>query len=198
MKKTISINIAGTVFHIEEDGFEKLNAYLKAIQKYFSSYEGSKEIVEDIEARIAEKFWDKRKADEKQAISLQDVDGLIASMGSVSDFEAIQEEEDLVMAGEKYETKEANSDASKTNDTYGYEYKTQFGKAKSEYKYDSGIKKLYRDTQRKLLGGVCAGLAHNLGFDPLWLRLFFLFLFLGIGPITAGAFSGIIDRKSVV
>ena len=191
MKKTISINIAGTVFYIEEDGFEKLNAYLKSIQKYFSSYEGSKEIVEDIEARIAEKFWDKRKSDEKQAISLQDVDGLIASMGSVSDFEAIQEEEDLVMAGEKSEAKEANGDSSKTSDTYGYEYKTQYGKAKSEYKYDSGTKKLYRDSQRKLLGGVCAGLAHNLGFDPLWIRLFFLFLFLGIGPITAGAFSGI-------
>ena len=191
MKKTISINIAGTVFYIEEDGFEKLNAYLKAIQKYFSSYEGSKEIVEDIEARIAEKFWDKRKADEKQAISLQDVDGLIASMGSVSDFEAIQEEEDLVMAGEKSEAKEANADSSKTNDTFNNEQNTESGKSRSEYKYDSGSKKLYRDSQRKLLGGVCAGLAHNLGFDPLWIRLFFLFLFLGIGPITAGAFSGI-------
>ena len=191
MKKTISINIAGTVFHIEEDGFEKLNAYLKAIQKYFSSYEGSKEIVEDIEARIAEKFWDKQKSEDKQAISIQDVDGLITSMGSVSDFEAIQEEEDLVMAGEKSEAKEANADSSKTNNTYGNEYKTQSGNAKSEYKNDSSAKKLYRDSQRKLLGGVCAGLAHNLGFDPLWIRLFFLFLFLGIGPITAGAFSGI-------
>jgi phage shock protein PspC (stress-responsive transcriptional regulator) len=189
MKKTISINIAGTLFYIEEDGFEKLNAYLKSIQKYFSSYEGSKEIVEDIEARIAEKFWDKQKSEDKQAISIQDVDGLIASMGSVSDFAAIEEEEDLVMAGAKSEEQQANSTSSKTNDSN--EYKTQYGKSGTEYRYDSGGKKLYRDTRRKLLGGVCAGLAHNLGFDPLWLRLFFLFLFLGIGPITAGAFSGI-------
>lgn len=190
MKKTISINIAGTLFYIEEDGFEKLNAYLKAIQKYFSSYEGSKEIVEDIEARIAEKFWDKQKSEDKQAISIEDVDGLIASMGSVSDFAAIEEEEDLAMAGAKSEGQEANSSSYKTtNDTY--EYKTAQGKSNSENNYDSGGKKLYRDTRRKLLGGVCAGLAHNLGFDPLWIRLFFLFLFLGIGPITAGAFSGI-------
>jgi phage shock protein PspC (stress-responsive transcriptional regulator) len=189
MKKTISINIAGTLFYIEEDGFEKLNAYLKSIQKYFSSYEGSKEIVEDIEARIAEKFWDKQKSEDKQAISIQDVDGLIASMGSVSDFAAIEEEEDLVMAGAKSEEQQANSTSSKTNDSN--EYKTPYGKSGTEYRYDSGGKKLYRDTRRKLLGGVCAGLAHNLGFDPLWLRLFFLFLFLGIGPITAGAFSGI-------
>ncbi len=195
MKKTISINIAGIVFYIEDDGFEKLNAYLKAIQKYFSSYEGSKEIVEDIEARIAEKFWVKQKADDKQAISLQDVEGLIASMGSVSDFEAIEEEEDLALVGEKKEAPESGSDNTESKQTYGYDYsyKRQSGKSSYEYnyKYDSGVGKLYRDTKRKLLGGVCAGLAYNLGFDPLWIRLAFLFLFLGIGPITAGVFTGI-------
>jgi phage shock protein PspC (stress-responsive transcriptional regulator) len=194
MKKTISINIAGIVFHIEDDGYEKLNAYLKAIQKYFSSYEGSKEIVEDIEARIAEKFWAKQKSDDVQVISLQDVDGLIASMGSVSDFAAIEEEEDLAMAGEKNQTKKAFADDAKINETFGraHQDKSQSDKNYSEYKYNSTNKKLFRDTKRKLLGGVCAGLAYNLGFDPLWIRLAFLFLLLGIGPITAGVLSGII------
>jgi phage shock protein PspC (stress-responsive transcriptional regulator) len=190
MKKTISINIAGTLFYIEDDGFEKLNAYLKSIQKYFSSYEGSKEIVEDIEARIAEKFWKKQKSEDKQAISVHDVDDLIASMGSVSDFAAIEEEEDLAMAGAKSESK-SSSESSSANDTYRYNYESKTGDYKYEYNSNAGSKKLYRDTRRKLLGGVCAGLAHNLGFDPLWIRLFFLFLFLGIGTITAGAFSGI-------
>ena len=37
MKKTISININGQVFNIEEDGYEKLRSYLGAITKYFSS-----------------------------------------------------------------------------------------------------------------------------------------------------------------
>ncbi len=193
MKKTISINIAGIVFHIEDDGYEKLNAYLKAIQKYFSSYEGSKEIVEDIEARIAEKFWDKQKSEDKQAISLQDVDGLIASMGSVSDFAAIEEEEDLAMVGEKSQAKKAFADDSKSNEMYEgtYQNKSQSEKNYSEHKYNSTHKKLFRDTKRKLLGGVCAGLAYNLGFDPLWVRLAFLFLLLVIGPITAGVLSGI-------
>ncbi len=201
MKKTISINIAGIVFHIEDDGYEKLSAYLKAIQKYFSSYEGSKEIVEDIEARIAEKFWDKQKSDDKQAISLQDVEGLIASMGSVSDFAAIEEEEDLAMAGEKSKAKQSFSEESNKGETSNssYQSKTQTEKSESaynykyeySYKYNYTHKKLFRDTKRKLLGGVCAGLAHNLGFDPLWIRLAFLFLLLGIGPITAGVFSGI-------
>ncbi len=193
MKKTISINIAGIVFHIEDDGYEKLNAYLKTIQKYFSSYEGSKEIVEDIEARVAEKFWDKQKSDDKQAISLQDVEGLIASMGSVSDFAAIEEDEDLAIVGAKNQAKQAFADETKTNDTFGgtVEDKPESEKNYSKYKYNPSNKKLFRDTKRKLLGGVCAGLAYNLGFDPLWVRLAFLFLLLGIGPITAGFFSGI-------
>jgi phage shock protein PspC (stress-responsive transcriptional regulator) len=193
MKKTISINIAGIVFYIEDDGFEKLNAYLKSIQKYFSSYEGSKEIVEDIEARIAEKFWAKQKADDKQAISLQDVEGLIASMGSVSDFEAIEEDEDLAMVGEKKEANSAASGETKASGAFNNDYTSQSEKGSYEYNYrhEAGSRKLYRDTKRKLLGGVCAGLAHNLGFDPLWVRLVFLLLFLGIGPITAGFLSGV-------
>jgi phage shock protein PspC (stress-responsive transcriptional regulator) len=201
MKKTISINIAGIVFHIEDDGYEKLNAYLKAIQKYFSSYEGSKEIVEDIEARIAEKFWDKQKSDDKQAISLHDVEGLITSMGSVSDFAAIEEDEDLAMAGEKNQTKQTFTEESQKGETSNssYQSKSQTGKSDSEYnykyeysyKYNYTNKKLFRDTKRKLLGGVCAGLAYNLGFDPLWVRLAFLFLLIGIGPITAGILSAI-------
>lgn len=175
MKKTISINIAGIVFHIEEDGFEKLNAYLKAIQKYFASYEGSKEIVEDIEARIAEKFWDKQKSDETQIISLEDVEGLMTSMGSVSDFAAIEEEEDLVTVTQAEQNQQSAEKQANRHD----------------FKHDMLVRKFYRDTKRKLLGGVCAGLAHNLGFDPLWIRLAFLFLLLGIGPITAGVISGI-------
>jgi phage shock protein PspC (stress-responsive transcriptional regulator) len=179
MKKTISINIAGIVFHIEEDGFERLNAYLKAIQKYFASYEGSKEIVADIEARIAEKFWTKHKSEDSQVITLEDVEGLIASMGSVSDFAAIEEEEDFVVNGQKKEEKSEEEAKDKKSTFQG------------SYKFESTERKLYRDVKRKLLGGVCAGLAHNLGFDPLWIRLTFLFFLLVIGSITAGVLSAV-------
>lgn len=183
MKKTISINIAGIVFHIEEDGFERLNAYLKSIQKYFASYEGSKEIVADIEARIAEKFWTKHKSEDSKVITLDDVEGLIASMGSVSDFAAIEEEEDFAVGGQNEDkAKEEKKQESKEGKTA-----SNF----ENFKFEPRSRKLYRDIKRKLLGGVCAGLAHNLGFDPLWIRLAFLFCLLGIGPITAGILSGV-------
>ena len=45
MKKTLSINIGGIVFHIEEDGYEMLKKYLDGINAHFSEYPDSKEII---------------------------------------------------------------------------------------------------------------------------------------------------------
>ncbi len=91
MKKTLSINIAGIVFHIEEDAFATLDAYLKSIHTYFQNFEGSKEIIDDIEARIAEKFWNIRETEKTEAISQEHVDALIASLGTIADFQEIEE-----------------------------------------------------------------------------------------------------------
>jgi hypothetical protein len=35
MKKTITINLAGVVFHIEEDAYEILQKYLGSVKQYF-------------------------------------------------------------------------------------------------------------------------------------------------------------------
>ena len=91
MKKTLSINIAGIVFHIEEDAFATLDAYLKSIHTYFQNFEGSKEIIDDIEARIAEKFWNIRESEKTEAISQAHVDALIASLGTIADFQEIED-----------------------------------------------------------------------------------------------------------
>jgi len=178
MKKTISINIAGLIFYIEEDGYDKLKNYLNSIQKYFSSYEDSKEIISDIEGRIAEKFLSKQKSAEQQVIALEDVEQLIKSMGTVADFEAIEEEEDL--ADSKETASEASSAETKREKTTTEATSAPFAP-----------RKLVRDTKRKLLGGVCAGIAHYFNTDPLLIRLLFLFLFLGLpaggGMIGNGA-----------
>ena len=92
MKKNISINISGIIFHIEEDGYETLRKYLDSINKYFSSFEDSSEIMADIESRIAEIFLSKL-SEGKQVITAEDVSALITTMGSVSDFKAAEEQE---------------------------------------------------------------------------------------------------------
>ena len=92
MKKNISINISGIIFHIEEDGYETLRKYLDSIKRYFASFEDSSEILIDIESRIAEIFLAKLN-EGKQVITSEDVSSLIATMGSVSDFKAAEEQE---------------------------------------------------------------------------------------------------------
>lgn len=109
MKKNISINISGIIFHIEEDGFDRLKEYLDSINKYFSTFEDSSEIIADIESRIAEIFLEKLKED-KQVITNDDVSALMATMGSIQDFQAI--EDDGGMFDEKEEEpREENREA---------------------------------------------------------------------------------------
>jgi phage shock protein PspC (stress-responsive transcriptional regulator) len=157
MKKNISINISGIIFHIEEDGYDMLKGYLDAINNYFSSYEDSEEIVADIEGRIAEIFLEKLQ-DDKQVISKEDIEALIQTMGAVADFEAMEEEEDFTATPPKFEKKEKKK---KTSSTQG-----------------TGKKRLERDTQRQLLGGVSSGIAYYLNTDPIWIRGAFIFFFI--------------------
>jgi phage shock protein PspC (stress-responsive transcriptional regulator) len=155
MKKNISINISGIIFHIEEDGYETLRKYLDSVNRYFASFDDSSEILADIESRIAEIFLSKLN-EGKQVITAEDVNGLMGTMGSVSDFKAAEEQE--FAAGEpKQEQKQTSSGTSAR----------------------LADKKLYRDERRKILGGVCAGLAHYFNIDPVWPRLLFALLVLG-------------------
>ena len=169
------------VFNIEEDAYDKLNNYLQAIKQYFSSYEGNQEIVSDIESRIAEKFWTNQNSDNQPVISIDGVNELIKSMGTVSDFEAIQEEEDL---------RNSSQSASPKLAIGGQESAT----SGSQKTTATEPKRLYRDVKRKALGGVLAGLAHYFNIDVVWVRIIYLFLFLGLPPISddLGPLSGFV------
>ncbi|MBK9283188.1 MAG: PspC domain-containing protein [Sphingobacteriaceae bacterium] len=85
MNKTVTINISGIIFHIEEDAFEKLSKYLSTIKGYFSKTDGGNEIMGDIEARIAEMLQGKTNAT-KQVVLMQDVDSVIEVMGKPEEF----------------------------------------------------------------------------------------------------------------
>ena len=45
MNKTIIINISGSIFHIEEDAYEILTAYLNEIKQHFAKNADDFEIV---------------------------------------------------------------------------------------------------------------------------------------------------------
>jgi len=149
MKKTVTANIGGFVFQIDDDAFELLSRYLERVRRKFSSEPGCDEIMADIENRIAETLQKKVLAG-KNVIVLIDVKELIMQLG---------EPEQIV--GEDEEP------ASSTDNSY-----------------DGGrpSKRLYRDPDDSILGGVCSGLAAYFGLDPTLVRvLFALSLLAGFG-----------------
>jgi len=153
MKKTLSINIAGIVFHIEEDAYATLDTYLKSIHAYFKNFEGAKDIVDDIEARIAEKFWNIRETEKTEAITQVHVDALIASLGTIADFQEIEEED--------VKKEQAFNDAPK----FGF------------------TKPFRRDLSNKKLGGVASGIANYFEVDPIWVRVILVVAFFGLIPL---------------
>ncbi|MBT1697963.1 DUF2807 domain-containing protein [Fulvivirgaceae bacterium PWU4] len=164
MKKNISINISGIIFHIEEDGYETLKKYLDSINKYFSTFEDSSEILADIESRIAEIFLSKLN-EEKQVITAEDVNALVATMGSVSDFRAAEDDET---------TTEKTAQADPASDTGNTTSASDEQTARPPF---TGPKQLLRDQKRKVFGGICSGLGVYFNIDALWIRLLFALLF---------------------
>ncbi len=147
MKKTFTINISGTVFHIEEDAYEMLQKYLVNLKNHFGAEEEGKEILADIEARIAEIFAEK-STDDKRVITLQGVEEVIETMGTPEDFVEEEIDEDISFTG-----------ASKRK------------------------RRLYRDPEHRVLGGVSGGLGAYFNMDPVILRIIFIVLTF----ITTGA-----------
>jgi phage shock protein PspC (stress-responsive transcriptional regulator) len=84
MKKTFTININGTVFHIEEDAYDVLQVYLNSLKSHFGNDEEGKEIISDIEARIGEIFNEKSNEINK-VVTLDWVNDAIAIMGTPED-----------------------------------------------------------------------------------------------------------------
>lgn len=78
--------MGGRHFHIDEDAYQKLNHYLESLKRHFAA-EGDtgKEILEDIEHRIAE-LLENSLSENKQSVCLDDVSQAITILGKVEDF----------------------------------------------------------------------------------------------------------------
>lgn len=140
MNKTLTVNIGGIVFHIEEQAYEKIKKYIDSVKLYFKTSDGGDEIMQDVEARIAE-ILAERLGGGRQVVNEEDIQSVIDTMGRPEQFASEEETKETTYASHIQE---------------GRKYR-----------------KLYRDPDDKILGGVCSGLAHRMGIDPLWMRLIF-------------------------
>jgi phage shock protein PspC (stress-responsive transcriptional regulator) len=149
MKITVSVNLGGYSFHIDEDAYSELKRYLKNLELHFAGEESSAEILSDIENRMAELFRAKMNG-YKQVITIDDVNEAITILGTPEDID----------------DKEGRS----TRDKFT----------------SPGYHRMYRDPDKRLIGGVCAGMGAYWNIDPLILRVIF------IGLILAGGLGALI------
>lgn len=159
MKKTISATIKGIIFHLEEDAFQQLNAYLESLRRHYATVEEGGEILSDIEIRIAELFT-AILGGSRQVVQLSDVESVMRQVGTV---EAIAAE-----AGEEEGAPPLQSTAASDGNS-------NFNQAGQQ-------KRLYRDLDQSIIGGVCSGIAAWFGVNPLWIRLGFAGFFFGAIP----------------
>ena len=94
MKKTLTINLSGVVFNIDEDAYEILNEYLRKLEIQFSDEDG-KEIMRDIEARLAELFSNILKSNNKNVVTITDINSVIEQLGRLDPQFLLREGEEV-------------------------------------------------------------------------------------------------------
>ena len=155
MKKTLTVNLGGTVFHIDEDAYQLLDKYLSNLRIHFRKEEGSDEIMDDFEMRISELLNERIRLG-YEVITIEQVEEVIKRMGKPE--EIFEEEEKSTDHEDNYRTQQQETHAQTTK------------------------KRLMRDPDNRILGGVAGGFAAYMDWDPTAVRivLFLLMFFYGI------------------
>ena len=140
MQRIIQINIAGRVIPIEEDAYQVLKDYLNTLERLFSREEGNDEIIQDIEYRIAELFGI-RLQNNVPAIDRSDVQKVIDTLGPAHE---LNESADINKPGD-----------------LPVPYVRPAGRQEQQgrQQYSNSHRRLFRNTNDKVIGGVCSGLA---------------------------------------
>ena len=171
MKKNITINLAGQLFAIDEDAYDLLLNYTETLRRYYRRQPEGEEVVDDIEARIAELFGE-LLAQGYNAITIEHVQSIIQRIGSLEDLtEGVNEGA-------------ADNDASRTNAdneqtaSNANEPRSAADNVRGAWNKMRSGKRFYRDMENKMLGGVLAGCSKYFGGDVVIWRIAFLCLML--------------------
>ncbi len=161
MKQVININFQGRVVPIEVSAYEILKNYIESLTRHFAGEEGKEEIINDIESRIGELFQEHLNKGATCIVD-DDVNAVISSIGRPQDFDDAQ----------PAQAAEANSNH------YNNQYKNQQQNTSTNA---AGKRRLYRDENHKLVGGVCSGIANYFDIDIVVVRIVFLILLFSFG-----------------
>jgi len=159
MKTTEKISIGGFPFTIEQDAYVVLDQYIKDIAHAYRNDVSSEEIVSAIEERIAELILE--KSGKGAVVTLSVVEMVKERIGDPAIL-ANDEKENAAPSG-----------------TPGQE-----SKARQQSKQ---AKRLYRDLEHRIAGGICCGIAAYFNIDVIFPRLIMALMFIA-GFFTDGHF----------
>ncbi|MDP4278848.1 MAG: PspC domain-containing protein [Bacteroidota bacterium] len=146
MKKTLSVNLGGMVYHIDEDAYALLTDYLQDVRHHLGDEASSEEVLKDIEQRMSELFTEWMHGN-REVVTKPDVERVV----------------DILGRPEQYESEEAGT-SGMGNASF------------AERPNDRRLRKLYRDPQNAILAGVCSGMGYYLNVGAVLPRLVFVLL----------------------
>lgn len=176
MKKNISVNIFGTLYPIDEDAYELLQKYNENMRRYYSRMEDGEEIADDIEHRVAELLSELR-AQGVMAITIEHVKEIITRIGDPQEMDDPHDE----AADSNGHSRERGTDEATagTERSEGNTQKDESRRQETDMPGRERSRKLFRDPEDKVLGGVLSGISHYFGIkEPFVLRLLMILLFI--------------------
>ena len=176
MKEVMNIGIGGKSFVVETSAYEILRDYLELFSSKIKPGESS-EVMEDIESRIAELCSENINA-YKNVVTESIVVKIVTQLGlpNGESYRPFQGTAAGAASGAATGTSAgssagAASASSGTSGAYSGAAGVAYGAGAEE---QSVPKKLFRDSDDKMIGGVCSGLGFYLGADPVLVRVLFL------------------------
>ena len=151
MKKTVTINLGGVVFNIDDDACDRLSHYLSDIEKRFPEEERA-EIIRDIEERMAELL--NFKLQNRNVVEIHDVEEVIEVIGKPEQFD----------------------DESGDNSGAQSSFAASSSQTTTTGKQSRRPRKLYRNSNDRMVSGVASGLAAYFDIDPAITRILFIVL----------------------
>ena len=184
MKEVMNIGIGGKSFVVETSAYEILRDYLELFSSKIKPGESS-EVMEDIESRIAELCSENISA-YKNVVTESIVVKIVTQLG-LPNGESYRPFQGAAAGAAKGATgastgastgtstgTSAGSSAGSATGTSGA-YSGAAGAAYGAGAEEQRVpKKLFRDSDDKMIGGVCSGLGFYLGADPVLVRVLFL------------------------
>lgn len=146
MQNVITVSLSGIAFTFQQEAYEALDSYLKTLEKGYAKNPDGREIVADIEARIAELILDGQESE--TVVTLGTIENIISQLGFPDDMDKAPEQPTGQIP-----------------------------------------KRIYRNPEGAILGGVCSGLGTYFRIDPVWIRIIFF------SPLIMTILGGLIDNE---